>query len=274
MSYSTQPAQNYNPNQLARFFNQAFEGYFMPVNFSAEAMQAFLHRDNVSLEHSHILLSEGQPAGLALISLRPGVSRVAGMGITTNLRGKGAGRWLMELLIQESAKRGETSMKLEVIAQNEPAIRLYEHFGFKKIRRLLGWKLQAGSPAPDSRIPDIIIAEAAIAAVEQHGLPNLPWQVDAITLRRMNGLHGFRLGEAFLLTSDTATEHVVLRSLVVTPEARRTGQAAALLQGVFALHPGKTWHVPPIFPEELGGLFESLGFQQEEISQWQMERIT
>lgn len=272
MTYSTQPATHYTPAQLAEAFNQAFEGYFMPVNFTAEAMQAFLQRDDVSLAHSHILFANDQPAGLAFMSLRPGVSRVAGMGIATAWRGQGAGRWLMEKLVEESASRGETHMQLEVIAQNERAIRLYEHFGFKKLRRLLGWKLQAGSPAPGSQLPDVIPAEEAIAAVEQYGLPNLPWQVDASTLRRMNGLQAFRLGEAFLLTGDLKPEHVALRSLIVTPEARRTGQAAALLQGVFAMHPGKTWHVPAIFPEELGGVFEAQGFEPEEISQWQMER--
>jgi hypothetical protein len=38
-----------------------------------------------------------------------------------------------------------------------------------------------------------------------------------------------------------------------------------------AHYAGKTWHVPAIWPEEFGPLFERAGFQREELSQWQMK---
>jgi hypothetical protein len=38
-------------------------------------------------------------------------------------------------------------------------------------------------------------------------------------------------------------------------------------------YPGKTWHVPAIFPEELGKVFEMAGFEREDISQWQMRLV-
>jgi hypothetical protein len=38
-----------------------------------------------------------------------------------------------------------------------------------------------------------------------------------------------------------------------------------------AHHAGKTWHVPAIFPEEFGNVFERAGFEKENLSQWQMK---
>ena len=38
-----------------------------------------------------------------------------------------------------------------------------------------------------------------------------------------------------------------------------------------AQYAGKTWHVPALFPEELGVVFERAGFEKEKLSQWQMK---
>jgi hypothetical protein len=43
-----------------------------------------------------------------------------------------------------------------------------------------------------------------------------------------------------------------------------------LLKHVMAKHTGRIWHVPAIWPEELGVIFERAGFQRETLSQWQM----
>ncbi len=59
-------------------------------------------------------------------------------------------------------------------------------------------------------------------------------------------------------------------SLLVEPDARGKELGVDMLQRVIANHPGKTWHVPAIFPEEFGGIFEHAGFEQEELTQWQM----
>jgi hypothetical protein len=43
-----------------------------------------------------------------------------------------------------------------------------------------------------------------------------------------------------------------------------------MLKSVIANHGGQNWHVPAIFPEGFGKIFERAGFEREEISQWQM----
>jgi hypothetical protein len=46
-----------------------------------------------------------------------------------------------------------------------------------------------------------------------------------------------------------------------------------MLKNVMANHTGKTWHVPAVFPEEFAKVFKLAGFEQEELSQWQMRLI-
>jgi hypothetical protein len=62
----------------------------------------------------------------------------------------------------------------------------------------------------------------------------------------------------------------MVRALVTDPSARRRGQAAGLLRAVMARYPGKTWRVPALWPQELGGLFEKVGWQKDQLAQWQM----
>jgi len=57
---------------------------------------------------------------------------------------------------------------------------------------------------------------------------------------------------------------------LVEPEARGNHLGVDMLKSVIANHAGKTWHVPAIFPEEFGKIFERAGFEREELSQWQM----
>jgi hypothetical protein len=63
---------------------------------------------------------------------------------------------------------------------------------------------------------------------------------------------------------------VVIWTLLVKPEARGHHCGVEMLKAVIAHYPGHTWHVPAIYPEEMGGIFEQAGFEREELSQWQM----
>ncbi|MEW5828212.1 MAG: GNAT family N-acetyltransferase [Chloroflexota bacterium] len=270
MTFITQPASVYTPAELAELFNLGFAGYFMPVNFSEEAFRAFVERDGVDLNVSRVLLAEGDPAGLALIARRGPVSRLAAMGLVAGARGRGAGSWLMGELLAESRKRGERRMFLEVIARNEPAIRLYEKSGFTKLRRLLGFSADSPSGKADPGFQPCTLGEV-IRAFEDHSLPDLPWQVDAVTLICLTGpTFAFRLGAAYLAVSDPQAGTVVVRSLVCDAAGEGQEQAARLLSSLFATYPGKAWRVPPIFPEEMAGIFAGAGMKQDELSQWQM----
>jgi hypothetical protein len=108
--------------------------------------------------------------------------------------------------------------------------------------------------------------------ISQYGLPDLPWQLSGESISQTKPpLHAFREGQAYIALSNPEAEHVVIWSLLVEPEARGHRLSIKLLKRVMALHLGKTWHVPAVFPEELGVVFERAGFEKEMLSQWQMK---
>ena len=107
--------------------------------------------------------------------------------------------------------------------------------------------------------------------VTQHGMPDLPWQISGETIAHLGPPHrAYKLGAAYAVVTDPAAPQVMIRSLVVEPAGREKGQAAALLRAIMAENPGKEWRVPALCPEEIGGVFESVAFTREKLSQFHM----
>ena len=59
--------------------------------------------------------------------------------------------------------------------------------------------------------------------------------------------------------------------MLVEPETRGNSLGARILRQVIAQFPGKTWHVPAVYPEEFSRTFQQAGFEPESLTQWQMK---
>ena len=266
MSFSLKPASDYTHTELAVLFNRGFEDYFMPINFDEQHFTAFVARDGIDLVLSRVLVDDDQTIGLGMIAKRGESSRLAAMGIARDWRNRGAGTWLLKYLMNEANQRGEKKMGLEVIFQNEPAVHLYEKFGFKKIRQLFGFLAKEPAGKADDAFETCDI-HLLIENAKLDCLPNLPWQVDVEAVRHnAETTFGFRLNDSYIATTNPEGEQVFIRILV----SKQQNEAQKLLNALFAAHPGKTWHVPAIFPEEQAPIFENVGMEKQEISQWQM----
>ena len=75
------------------------------------------------------------------------------------------------------------------------------------------------------------------------------------------------------MISKPNTEHVVIWSLLVEPHARGDSLGVDMVKSIIAQHADKTWHLPTLYPEEFGNVFEQAGFEREELLQWQI-RLT
>ena len=270
MKLDLKPASDYPLSDLTYLLNLSFENYLVPVTFNLIQFLTMLRKDSVDLSASRVLLADEQPAGLALIARRGWTSRLAAMGIVQSMRSKGAASWFMNKLIQEGRERKDHDMVLEVIEQNEYAVRLYKKCGFQTIRRLIGLIRKDAKESLNGSIAEIDLREAG-KLIAQSGLSDLPWQLAGETIAHMNPpARAFRKGDGLIVTSDPNAEHVVIWSLLVVPEARGDDLGVDMLKSVIANYVGKTWHVPAIFPEEFGKIFERAGFEKEELTQWQM----
>jgi GNAT superfamily N-acetyltransferase len=270
MILDIKPASDYPLPDLTQLLNRSFENYLVPITFNLSQFLTMVRKDSVDLSASRVLLADGQPAGIALIARRGWTSRLAAMGLVQNQRGKGTGSWFMEKLIQEARARNDHDMVLEVIEQNEYAVRLYQKRGFQGVRRLIGLIRKNAGENTKNPIEEIDLREAG-SLISLYGLSDLPWQLAGETIAHMNPpARAYRSGPASAVISDPHAEHVVIWSILVEPEARGKALGADMLKRVIANHSGKTWHVPAIFPEEFGGIFERAGFEREALTQLQM----
>jgi len=270
MDFDLRPASDLRLPDLVQTLNRGFEEYPVPIHLNLSQFLGMVRKDSIDLTASRVLFTDDQMVGVALIARRGWTSRLAAMGIAIESRNKGAGSWLMDKLIREARERGDHAMTLEVIEQNDPAVRLYEKFEFQIVRRLIGMIRREAVELEDGALQEIDARDAG-ALISQFGLSDLPWQLAGETISQLTPpVRAFCKGPALIVLSDPGANHVVVWSLLVKPEARGNHHGADLLKQVIANHPGKTWHVPAIYPEELGAVFERACFEREPLSQWQM----
>jgi ribosomal-protein-alanine N-acetyltransferase len=76
---------------------------------------------------------DGEPAGYAGLMVAGADADVQTIAVSRAAQGGGVGSALLDALVAEAARRGATSLLLEVRADNEPAIALYTSRGFERI---------------------------------------------------------------------------------------------------------------------------------------------
>lgn len=272
MTISLIPASDFPIPILADLMTRSFEGYFVPVSITDMALHAMIRRDGIDLTASRVLMKDDDQIGIAFIARRGWTSRLAAMGITSDARSGGVGTWAMEKLIEEAKARGEKEMVLEVIEQNTAGVKLYEKVGFTKVRRLVGYKLEHPQSESAHNLEEIDIRDLA-RQVTYHGIKDLPWQLSGTSIvQHTPPSRAFRLNDAYCLISNPDATDVAISSVLVKARSRGAGLSGVLLRALFAKFPNKIWHVSPIYPEEMGFIFEQVGMVRESLSQWQMSR--
>ncbi len=271
MDFDTVPASNFPLPDLVKLLNQGFEGYFVPIRIDMPDFLIMLRKDGTDLTASRVLIIDDVPSGIALIARRGWTSRLAAMGVAKERRGLGAGSWFMELLLEQARRRGEREMVLEVIEQNEVAVKLYQKAGFHIVRRLIGLIRKNGEEKQISSLEEIDLGQIG-RLVSQYGLSDLPWQLSGESIAQMTPpARAYSNGTAYIAISDPDAERVIIWSLLVEDQSQLSSLGADMLKNVITYHKGKTWHAPALFPEEFQSAFIRAGFEREELSQWQMK---
>jgi RimJ/RimL family protein N-acetyltransferase len=136
---------------------------------------------DVDLGVSRVALLDGDPVGICTAAIRGDQAWIGGLGVVVPHRKEGIGVVLMRRVLDELRARGVRDLWLEVLVQNEPAVRLYERLGFEHVRELEVWSV-------DDLVPD------------RHDLPSLtpaealgreerpPWQRADESVRHLDGV--------------------------------------------------------------------------------------
>lgn len=262
--------------RAAAVLTDAFADYFVKAPMTAAGLVQMARVDSVDLAASRVIVRDGAALGAALVARRGWTSRLAAMAVVPAARRSGAGRAVLEHLLAAAHARGERTMVLEVIEQNEPAVRLYATAGFTRVRRLVGFTGPGAGPAETPAAPEPAEADprALAAIVTRDGLPDLPWQLSGETLAQLAPpAVAYHLDGAWIALAAAPGPTVSIRGLVTERAHRGRGRATALLRAMRARHPGTEWRVPAIWPEELAGVFTRAGLVRGELSQWQLARV-
>ncbi len=82
----------------------------------------------------------GRVVGYVMGYLRPDLEgHIMSIAVDPSYRGNGIGSALLTEVIERLINKGARYIGLEVRVSNEKAIKLYERFGFKRIKRIIGY---------------------------------------------------------------------------------------------------------------------------------------
>lgn len=271
MNLTVQPAFDFSLQALGDTITSAFTNYVGgSITFTVPVLANFLAQSDVHLGRSLVALADGQPAGIALIARRGSSSRVALMGIVPEFQGQKVGKWLMQQVIDQAKERGDQTLVLEVIEQNPRAVKLYESYGFRTVRRLIGYSGE-NLTGEAAILEPVDITEAA-RRITAWGSDDLPWQCSGESVLKAGPpAIAVKLNNSYAVLSNPEAERIVIQGLAVPPHQQRKGQATALVSALIAAYPGKSWYVSPICPEEFEQIFTRNGLKRVEINQFQME---
>src|SRR5581483_1252019 len=177
------PAASVDLDALLALFNGAYADYFVPLKLDRAGLEFTIDVCDIELAASRVALEDDEPVAFALLALRGDEGWIGGMGTLPTHRRRGLGEEALGEVLSEAKIRGATSVRLEVIEQNEPARLLYEKLGFARERDLNVWVLDSAPPQITRAQPaDPAEAHAWIRANRRE---QEPWQRADETLEHM-----------------------------------------------------------------------------------------
>src|SRR5687767_15238754 len=212
-SVALEPASTRSYAELAAIFNAGYEDYYTPFTLDEAAFRTMSTMWDDDLEASRVALVDGEPAGICKLAIRGERGWIAGIGISPAHRGKGVGEELMRGVLAEARDRGLREVWLEVLVQNEPAIRLYEKLGFERVRVLEVWTL-GELVFQNHKARSVPVAQAQ-TRIRAERTWREPWQRADETLANLEQVEGLESERGAVLF-------------------RRTGERVSLLQAVAA----------------------------------------
>ena len=128
-------------DEILTAWNDGFEGYFVQIKMNAEVFLNRLVGEGLSPNHSIVAFDDNKPVGIVLNGFRnvegKKIAWNGGTGVAPDYRGKGVSRSLMEETLALFKQENVDTSTLEVIKENERAIKLYEKYGYEISDHLL-----------------------------------------------------------------------------------------------------------------------------------------
>jgi ribosomal protein S18 acetylase RimI-like enzyme len=270
---------------IYRAFREAFADYQLDMSYMTE--EGLLHRqkkNGLDLSCSVGIFDGARMVGFTLVGTGNWQGRKAafdsGTGLVKAYRGRGYAGRMFEMILSRLRADGTKCFVLEVLQQNERAVRAYLKCGFAVSRELICYQL-AGKPESRQSLAggpfEIRKQETATLEPYRDWLDWPPsWEVDPQAVARTPD----RI-DAYLALSNGREAGILLfypnlgwiMTLAVKPELRGIGVGQALLKHFLAQLPAETSTVKMVNVQKndrgLQRLLEKAGFERY-ASQYEM----
>jgi ribosomal protein S18 acetylase RimI-like enzyme len=230
--------------QLHATFHEAFADYAVDMSSLSEALLEVRFTKNAVDWQASVGAFEGdRMVGFTMIAIDDWQGRRAAFdaatGIVPDFRGRGLAREMFEWALPGLRKKGVEQFVLEVLAENEPAIRAYEKTGFAIRRRLACF----GLPLAEARQRGAAAGSFEIRAVDREALSGLETWVDWHPSWENSFGAIARIPEPLVALGAFDGEELAggigyspsmnwIMTLVVRPSRRRQGLGSALVQAL------------------------------------------
>jgi ribosomal protein S18 acetylase RimI-like enzyme len=171
---------------LVALFNEVYSDYAVPMRLDPLSFDFMGRLVDMDFERSVVAYEDGRPVAVAMLCLRADRAWVGGMGVVPAARGRGHGVAVMQAILDHAAAAGASTVDLEVIESNAPAIRIYEALGFSETRRLVVWKLDPATELePENIALEPIDAGTALDLIDPWVPEPPPWQRSRRTIANL-----------------------------------------------------------------------------------------
>jgi ribosomal protein S18 acetylase RimI-like enzyme len=263
--------------ELTGAFNEAFSGYFVPLQLTEEAMEVKLRSEGIDLQYSIGAFDGDRLCGFILhgVDTRHGHTAVynAGTGVVRAYRGKGLTQQLYQAVLSRLTREGMIHHQLEVIDQNAPAIRAYEKVGFTRTRSLSCFKGTAeGQPDPVLTFEEITAPDLDTYSPYWSFIPT--WQNDTPSVGRALDAHKvieLRKDGELLAYAIYAPASGRVKQYAVHPAHRRKGYGRQLFTYLCSLNDNQLLTLINVDESDAASMnfFNTLGFQRF-LRLWEM----
>lgn len=131
---------------IANVFNIAFADYFVPLKLTPELLQAKFYAEDIALPYSVAVFDEDKLVAFIFHCSKEVDGRKwvynGGTGVIDSHRGQSLTTKMYDYILPILRQESVCGLVLEVIEQNQAAIRSYHKAGFQRVRRLMCFKGQ------------------------------------------------------------------------------------------------------------------------------------
>lgn len=131
------PASEFSIEELTDAYNQTRTDYLIPMPMNPGRLQEYITLYDVDLACSCVAVADSFIIGLGMLGIRLEMGWVTRLGVLPDGRRRGVGNAILQLLLDEAARRELPTVWLEVIHGNTPAHELFRKHNFREIRELI-----------------------------------------------------------------------------------------------------------------------------------------